>query len=256
MTRCQFIVFALGVLVTYSPASAFWGHHRCCDSSYGAYSAGTFSAAAPVAAAPAAAPAAVAAPAYYYAAPLQWQAAPAPAQGVFGLSDLMTVLKIIGELRSGLGGLTGQTGTGTGTSTGTSDASGALARLQEGQNDIQGRLKNNAGVLESIGQRLEAVSQSVARIEGQLGKDGTIMLKLEEINHKIAGPQSPSPNPGAGTGASSGPREKRASVAPPPPTPADAPPAAAPPKAAPPPTAKKAVAPAPNAGGFSPAKAP
>jgi hypothetical protein len=251
MNRCHFAVFALAVLITSSPASAFWGHHRCCDSGYGTYSAGTFSAAAPVAAAPGAAPAVAAAPMYYYAAPLQLQAAAAPAQGVFGISDLMTIIKIIGELRSGLGSLTNQPGT----TTSTSDANGGIARLQEGQNDLRGRLINNAGVLESIGQRLDAVSQSVGRIEGQLGKDGAIMLKLEDINKKIAGPQSPSSNPGANA-PSGAPREKKMSVVPAPPTPADAPPAATPPKAAPPPTAKKAAASAPNAGGFAPAKAP
>src|SRR5262249_30844046 len=155
-----------------------------------------FRAAPPGPPAPAAAPAAVAAPMYYYAAPLQFQAAAAPAQGVFGISDLMTVLKIIGELRSGLGSLTSQPGT----TTTTSDASGALAQLQEGQKDLRGRLINNAGILESIGQRLDSVNQTVGRIESQLGNQGPIMLKLDEINKKIPGPQTPVPLPSQPTG--------------------------------------------------------
>src|SRR5262245_22527197 len=232
MTRCHFAVVALAVLVTASPVSAFWGHHRCCDSSYGAYSAGTFSAAAPVAAAPAAAPAAVAAPLYYYAAPLQLQAAAAPAQGVFGISDIMTVLKIIGELRSGLGSLTSQPGT----TTSTSDASGALAQLQEGQKDIRGRLINNAGILESIGQKLDSVNQTVGRIENQLGNQGPIMLKLDEITKKIAGPPAHVTIPGQPTGLGALPGASPAAAPPLPSPPIDA---AAPPKAPSPPNGKK-----------------
>jgi hypothetical protein len=150
-------------------AYAGWWHHHC--SSCGTYSTAYYASSAP-AAAPVAAPVVAMAPAYYLyaAAPV----ASAPAQGlVSSLQDIASVVKLIQELRGGLGNVGGG-GTGTSGASNGDDAgvSASLGRIEAGQADLRGRLINNAGVLQSIGERL--------------GDTGPIMLKLDSL--KVGSP--------------------------------------------------------------------
>jgi hypothetical protein len=169
-SRLQLLILTFLSFVEAGRANAGWWHHHC--SSCGTYSTTYHSAAAP-----AAAPAVAMAPAYYlYGAPVS----SAPAQGlVSSLSEIASVVKLIQELRSGLGnvnvGNTGTPGTTVNTSTDGSAISEALGRIEAGQNDLRGRMINNAGILQSIGERL--------------GDKGPIMLKLDSL--KVTSPPSP-----------------------------------------------------------------
>ena len=180
------------------PAQAGWWHR--CRCSTGTSSSG-FSAAAPVASgftpaqAPAAAPAQAAAPAYYYYYPGAPAAAPAqaaPAGSQAFLSEIRDVIEIVKVIREVAGGLVGgQSGGGQGGGGDTrvsgncqvdlSGVTAALSRIETGQADLRGRLINNAGISRAIGEKL-------VDIDSAIGPQGRILLKLDELDRRIAGP--------------------------------------------------------------------
>lgn len=150
-------------LLAASEARAGWWHRHCgtCSSSTGYHSA----------AAPASAPSA--APMYYYAIPAQ----AAPAQGLLtSLQDVASVIKLIQDLRGSLGNTNSNpivTTPGV-SQTDSPDIAASLSRIEAGQNDLRGRLINNAGILQSIGERL--------------GDKGPIMLKLDSLTSSAVPP--------------------------------------------------------------------
>jgi hypothetical protein len=176
---CYAVLFILFPLLSGKVQAGWWHHHhRDCGSP------ASYRAAAPEAA-PAAAPAA---PAYYYyyAVPAQ---APAPSQGLLtSFQDIAAILKAIQELRGTIGH-TDVTTTTRG-SVDCPDITASLSRIEAAQADLRGRMINNAGILQSIGERL--------------GDQGPIMLKLDSLGGAPPPPPAPLATDTAAADVSSG----------------------------------------------------
>lgn len=180
--------------LTASDADACWWRHHCrCHHGSGTSAAPSSApAAAPKAAA---APQVVAAPAFVSYAPVAYapvgyapmQAASAPASG---LTDVIEFMKILPQIRDAFGNKgSGNSGSGSNGSTASSSdmtqVRASLAELKAGQADLRGRLINNAGISQAIGEQLVKTDARVATMQGAVGANGILVKQLALINKTL-----------------------------------------------------------------------
>ena len=177
------VIFA----ITASDADACWWRHHCqCHSGSGRSSA---LAASPAASPSAAAGEVMAVPAYVAYAPVGFapmQAAPSPSAG---LGDVIEILKILPQIRDAFGSRNGDS-TGSSGSSSSSNADltairATLAELKEGQADLRGRLINNAGISQAIGEQLVKTDARVQVLQGVSGANGVLVQELAQINKTL-----------------------------------------------------------------------
>ena len=167
--------------------------HHARHSSGGYYNA-SMAPSAPVSAPPSQAPAMAYYPSYYYypsAVPAPSQAA--PQEFVTEIRGAIEVIKLLRDLRGEGTGLLGRGGSGGGQdeSRGGSNQAElnqitlALQRIEANQEDLRGRLINNAGVAQSMGETLTIIHERVSTVEKAVGSTGTIVMELSEINKKL-----------------------------------------------------------------------
>jgi hypothetical protein len=109
---------------------------------------------------------------------------------VSDISTIVDLIRVIGSLRDRITSETDATDSDSGATDDVRSLQTAVARLEEGQKDLQGRLINNAGISRAIGEKLVEMDDRLAVLEERLGPDGEFIRLLGQLQQEIRDAQT------------------------------------------------------------------